>query len=189
MRAKAPGLQGPIDDAFTGPFLCVRGTGTPWNGPVHAWADARLEAFRALWRVWMRGDLPVKDDTAVNEEDVQTKHLILFGDPGSNAWIRRVVETGKLPLSWTKGEVKLAGTFPAADSAPVLIAPNPLAAGRYIVLNSGHTFGPKDFAGTNALLYPRLGDYAVFRPSAPDAAPIASGFFDEMWQLPAGAGR
>jgi hypothetical protein len=187
MHAKTPGLQGPIDDAFTGPFLCVRGTGTPWNPAVHAWADARLEAFRTLWRVWMRGELPVKDDTAVTEEDVQTKHLVLFGDPGSNAWIRRLTETNKLPLSWTRQEVKLAGTFPAADAAPVLIAPNPLAPGRYVVINSGHTFGPKDFAGTNALLYPRLGDYAVFRLGTPDAPPAASGFFDEMWRLPAGA--
>src|SRR5262245_36708038 len=27
---KRPGLQGPIDDAFAAPFLCVRGTGKPW---------------------------------------------------------------------------------------------------------------------------------------------------------------
>ena len=27
---KAPDLQGPIDDAFTGPFLCVRGSRPGW---------------------------------------------------------------------------------------------------------------------------------------------------------------
>jgi pimeloyl-ACP methyl ester carboxylesterase len=33
-RRKHRNLQGPIDDAFTGPFLCVRGTGTPWHPAV-----------------------------------------------------------------------------------------------------------------------------------------------------------
>ena len=31
-------LQGPIDDAFTAPFLCVRGAGKPWNAEFNAWA-------------------------------------------------------------------------------------------------------------------------------------------------------
>jgi hypothetical protein len=133
----------------------------------------------------MRGELPLKDDTAVTEEDVRTKHLILFGDPGSNTWMKRLLDSGKLPLLWTKQEVKLGGAFPASTSAPVLIAPNPMAPGRYVVFNSGYTFGPRDFAGSNALLYPRLGDFAVIPITAPDAAPLASGFFDEMWTLPA----
>ena len=30
----------------------------------------------------MRGDLPLKDDTAITDADVRTKNLILFGDPG-----------------------------------------------------------------------------------------------------------
>ena len=46
--------------------------------------------------------------------------------------------------------------------------------------NSGHTFGEKEFRGTNALLFPRLGDYAVV---APDGAVAVSGFFNENWQL------
>ena len=41
-----------------------------------------------------------------------------------------------------------------------MIYPNPLDPTRYVVVNSGHTFGEKEFKGTNALLYPRLGDYA-----------------------------
>ena len=44
-RRKHRNVQGPIDDAFTGPFLCVRGTGKPWHPAVQQWADARLEQF------------------------------------------------------------------------------------------------------------------------------------------------
>src|SRR5687767_15243023 len=36
------------------------------------------------------------------------------------------------------------------------------------VLNSGHTFHAKDFQGTNALLYPRLGDYALLKVTSPE---------------------
>jgi dienelactone hydrolase len=182
-REKRPGLQGPIDDAFTAPFLCVRGTDTPWNPKVQSWADARLNRFADLWAKSLRGDLPIKDDVAVTREDIESRHLILFGDPGSNRLIARVI--GDLPLTWTKSDLDLAGRYPSADHAPALIAPNPLNPYRYVVLNSGHTFDAKAFAGTNALLYPRLGDYAIFRLGDAEDDVRTTGFFGEDWRLPA----
>lgn len=179
-RAKRPGLQGPIDDAFTGPFLCVQGTGKPWNSTVHAWAAARLETFAALWDKSLRGTVHIKKDTEVTPEDVEKYHLILFGDPGSNALIERLLP--QLPLSWTRNEVKLGGTFGANNHIPVLIAPNPLNPLRYVVLNSGHTFGADAFAGTNALLYPRLGDFGVLGVGGSTPEVKVSGFFDEDWK-------
>lgn len=180
-REKHHNLQGPVDDAFTRSFLCVRGTGTPWNPRVQGWADARLQRFGEDWRRWMRGELPVKADTEVTDEDIETRSLILFGDPGSNSVLARVLKD--LPLSWTRSEVQLGGTFRAENHVPMLIAPNPLNVHHYVVLNTGHTFGAKEFTGTNALLYPRLGDYAVF-PASLNEKPLASGFFNERWQLP-----
>src|SRR5690606_22612444 len=70
----------------------------------------------------------------------------------------------------------------AEDHAPALIAPNPVNAGRYVVINSGHTFGADAFRGTNALLYPRLGDYAVFRLGEESGEVAESGYFDEAWK-------
>ncbi len=67
---KRPGVQGPIDDAFTTPFLCVRGTGQPWNSTVQAWSDASLDRFASEWDRYFRGRLPVKNDTDVTEDDV-----------------------------------------------------------------------------------------------------------------------
>ena len=162
LDGKRPGLQGPIDDAFTAPFLCVRGTGTAWNPAVQAWAEASLKRFAYEWSRYFRGELPVKDDTAVTPEDVRRCNLILFGDPGSNPWIRRVLP--QLPIRWTPRNARSVTTsVAAADHAPVLIQPNPLAAGRYVVLNSGHTFHEKELATLNYLLFPRLGDWAVVK--------------------------
>ncbi|MFA6543325.1 MAG: alpha/beta fold hydrolase [Limisphaerales bacterium] len=197
LAGKRPGLQGPIDDAFATPFLCVRGTGKPWNPAVGAWADANLRRFAYEWARYMRGDLPVKNDIDITEADVRTKHLILFGDPGSNPWIARALP--KLPVTWTRSEVKLgAESHAAKDHAPVFINPSPFAGAgdRYVVINSGHTFHEKEFAAFNYLLFPRLGDWAVMKVSPgaeawqPGAAgfpeeAVRAGYFDETWKKPA----
>jgi hypothetical protein len=178
---KQPGLQGPIDDAFTGSFLCVRGTGTPANPQVQAWAEARLKQFADNWARSLRGDLRIKNDVDVTDQEIEENHLILFGDPGSNRLIARVLPD--LPLKWSATEVELLGKFPAADHSPVMIAANPLNHLRYVVINSGHTFGAKEFAGTNALLYPHLGDFAVIKIGEADEVK-ADGYFDERWKKP-----
>jgi pimeloyl-ACP methyl ester carboxylesterase len=176
-EGKRPDLQGPIDDAFASPFLCVRGTGTPWHEGIQKFADASLKRFAEEWRVWFRGELPVKEDTQVTEEDVKSRHLILFGDPGSNSWIRSALP--KLPLTWTREEVRLRGkTYAAVDHLPVLIGTNALAPDRYVVLNSGHTFHPQELK-INYLFFPRLGDWAVMKT---DGAVVDAGLFDESWK-------
>jgi hypothetical protein len=192
LDGKRPGVQGPIDDAFTTPFLCVRGTGKAWNPAVHAWADANLKRFAYEWSRYFRGELPVKDDTAVTAEDVKKYNLILFGDPGSNALIARVLP--RLPVTWTEKELTFGkDRYAAKDHAPVLIQPSPLAPGRYVVLNSGHTFRETELASVNYLLFPRLGDWAVLKvgPKAPanpsdplEEEVIRAGYFDERWLLP-----
>lgn len=189
LDGKQPGQQGPIDDAFTAPFLCVRGTGVAWNRSVGAWSEATLNRFAAEWSHYFRGTLPVKDDTDVTSQDIERYNLILFGDPGSNPWIRRVLP--QLPIRWTPAECSIGKlTAPAGDHVPVLIQPSPFAPGRYVVLNSGHTFHEAELATLNYLLFPRLGDWALMKlgARAPETGSkpgtedvIGSGFFDERW--------
>jgi pimeloyl-ACP methyl ester carboxylesterase len=176
---KVHALQGPVDDAFMEAFLCVRPTGTPWNAQTQEYAKKTLDLFAWNFAKWLRGDIRVKDDRAVTSDDIANHNLILFGDPGSNSVIAKVI--GKLPMRWSKSEIAIGTqTFAAADHVPVLIYPNPLNPQRYVVLNSGHTFGEADFRGTNAWLYPRIGDYGVLKA---DGEIVTSGFFDESWRL------
>src|SRR5262249_6221319 len=183
---KINGLQGPIDDAFVAPFLCVRGTGKPWHEATQKYADGNLQRFRAEWDKFFRGELTVKDDLDVTAEDIATKNLVLFGDPSSNALIAQVLDG--LPLKWTKEQVTLAGaSTSAAEHVPVLIYPSPLTPDHYVVLNSGHTFHAAEFQGTNAQLYPRLGDYALLKLVGNNKDPLATevlmaGLFDDAWQ-------
>jgi predicted esterase len=185
---KVSGLQGPIDDAFMDSFLCVRGTGKPWHEETQKYADAALVRFAQEWDKFMRGKLPVKDDVDVTDEDIAGKHLILFGDPAANSLIAQALDG--LPLKWTDQTVTLADgqSFAAASHLPTLIYPSPFNAGRYLVLNSGHTFHAADLRGTNALLYPRLGDYAVLKLAPTANEPlrvnvVTAGLFDDDWQM------
>jgi pimeloyl-ACP methyl ester carboxylesterase len=174
---KRHGLQGPIDDAFLDSFLCVRPTGEPRDMSVHKLALSRLDTFRENWDKFMRGDLPVKDDREISDADIANNNLIVFGDATSNRLIAKLLP--KLPFRWDAGRIQISGrTFASENQLLVAIYPNPMNPARYIVLNSGHTFGAKEFRGTNALLYPRLGDWAVIRP---EGAPEV-GFFDEHWR-------
>lgn len=183
---KLPGVQGPIDDAFTSAFLCVKGTGTPWNEAMHKASEAQLDRFEKEWDKWMRGKLPVKADKDLTKEDLR-KNLILFGDPGSNKLIAEYLKD--LPLKWSKEQLIVGGQMYEADKyLPMLIHPQPGNHLRYIVLNSGHTFHDAEFKGTNAQLYPRLGDYAIVRPLPTQKDPTAfeimkAGIFDEQWKI------
>jgi hypothetical protein len=155
---------------------------------MHQAAEAQLHRFRREWDKYFRGELPVKKDTDVTEEDRQTCNLILFGDPGSNRLIAEAVS--KLPLKWTVDTLELGGrAYDPATHLPVLVQSSPFDPNRYVVFNSGHTFHDADFKGTNALLYPRLGDYAVVKPTPTAKDPAAfevvtAGLFDEDWQFP-----
>lgn len=191
-REKVEGLQGPIDDAFMGEYKVVGPTGEGWHTPVTKHAAASLGRFEAEWDKFFRGSLPIIVASKVNRTHISCENLVLFGDPGSNSLIAEVV--AKLPITWTKDKLIVNGVeYDPKTHVPVLIYPNPLIARpskrRYVVINSGHTFRAADLKGTNALLYPRLGDWAVLKvaPTAQDSAAaevIAAGLFDEFWQFP-----
>jgi pimeloyl-ACP methyl ester carboxylesterase len=175
---KRPGLQGPVDDAFTGSFLCVRPTGKPLHAGPAEMASEALERLAREFPKWLRGDARVKDDVDVTAADIAAHHLILFGDPRSNRLLGRMVK--RLPLRWTASSLRIGGRdFEASSNLPALIHPNPLNPAKYVVLNSGHTFGEAEFLGTNALLFPRLGDWGVVERGK---GIVASGYFDEGWR-------
>lgn len=178
-------LQGPIDDAFMDAFIFVRPTQTSSNEAVAKWVNSEFERAIVEWRRQFRGYPIVKDDNGVTEEDIATKHLVLWGDPASNTVIKKIAE--QLSLKWDAKTVT-AGTktYDAAYHAAILIQPNPLNPSRYVVLNSSFTY--REFAYlNNARQVPMLPDWAVIdvREPATTIRPgkIAdAGFFDERWK-------
>ncbi len=181
---KKPGLHGPIDDAFMDRFLMVLPTGEAWNAQPTEWAAAEAKRARFEWRRQFRGDAPVKKDSEVTEEDIASNHLVLWGDPGSNALLARLL--AQLPIQWTQEKLTANGAdYAAAGHMPVLIFPNPLNPARYVVLNSGFTYREYAYLN-NARQVPMLPDWAVIdlseAPNTVRPGRVAdAGFFDEHW--------
>jgi pimeloyl-ACP methyl ester carboxylesterase len=181
---KVHGLQGPIDDAFLDPFLLVRPTGAPWNEAANQHALRVLAHFDREWAMNYRAHPRIKDDKDVTAADFDKYNVVLFGDPGSNPWIAKMLP--KLPFKWTKEAIAVGGqSFPSAEDVPVLAYPSPLNPAHYVVLNTGLTISDQDYNGDYAM--PRFGDIAVLKVKDPSEPPeIAwAALFDEVWQLPA----
>lgn len=184
-RHKRHNLQGPIDDAFMEGFVCVRGTSQPWSKNLEDYAQWSLQRFSREYDKWMRATVPMINDVDLNEELIRSKNLILFGDPGSNSILNRIV--GDLPLRWDQNSITFAETsYSTKDHAVALIFPNPLNPQKYVVINSGMTMHEKDFKASNSWLFPKLGDHAVIQFAAEKEEEfsekvVKAGLFDAHW--------
>jgi dienelactone hydrolase len=184
---KRHGLQGPIDDAFMDSFVMVRPTGKPMNEKIGKWVEAERAHSTNQWRSMFRGDVRVKNDSDISEEDIASSNLILWGDPQSNQLLAKILS--KLPIHWDAQKIIVGKqTFDSEHHAPVYIFPNPLNPNRYVVLNSGFTFREFDHQ-SNARQVPKLPDYAIVDLNEPISlkAPgriVDAGFFNERWALP-----
>lgn len=189
---KRHGLQGPIDDAFTGSFLMVSPTGKPRYDLVGEWTHS--ERSRALdhWRLQFRGDARVKKDRDVGDEDIAAHHLVLWGDPSGNRLLDRVLSD--LPVDWTEEKITVGDrTFDSRHHVLAMVYPNPLNPDRYVVLNSGFTYREYDYLN-NARQTPKLPDWAVIDLREPPSTRypgkvVAAGFFDEAWQIQPDPGK
>jgi hypothetical protein len=171
---KQNNLQGPIDDAFMEPFLCVR----PPDG-INDYAATVFERFEREFAKWMRGQLVAA--SSLRPGDSRAYNIVLFGTPATNPMVARAVKA--TPLQWTLDQIVVGALrFDGNTHLLSFIYPNPDYPSRYVVVNSGHTFHEVDFKGTNALLYPRAGDWAV--TDVRTGAIVAEGIFDKNWQLP-----
>ena len=181
---KSPRTCGPIDHAFMSSFVFVRPTGKPLNDTVGAWTKAEFDHAVDAWRKVFRGDVRIVDDTKVTQADITSSNLILWGDPSSNAVLKRAMPA---TLKWTADSVELGGKkVEAASHAPIMIYPNPLNPAKYVVINSGFTF--REFAAlNNSDQTPKLPDWAIVDLRTPPGPKwpgkiVDAGFFDETWR-------
>lgn len=183
---KRPGLQGPIDDAFTAPFLYVLPDNACASPTVDAWVKWESSHQRDRWRWLMRGDVRQKKASEVTADDIANYNLILWGDAAANSLTAKVLP--QLPLTWSTGGVTIGnGKFPGQNVVPVCVYPNPLNGARYVVLNSGLTFR-EAHSSTNSLQNPHLPDWAVIDITTPPDAKqpgkvLSAGFFGERWEV------
>jgi hypothetical protein len=168
------------------PFVFVGPEATPEGASaVEAWAKEEYARATREWRRHFRGDLIERRAADITPQDIAERNLILFGTVDSNPLIARVMPG--LPLrrdgdAWSIGPHRVD----AAAAVPILVHPNPLNPGRYVVLNSGFTFREYAYLN-NARQIPALPDWAIVRATEGRGTQLpglilASGFFDERWQ-------
>ncbi len=183
---KHHGLQGPIDDAFWDSFVFVTPSGPALNPAVEKWVGSELPRAVREWQKQFRGVAPQKKDTEIQDDDIAKNNLVLWGDPSSNAILKKIAD--KLPIKWTADGIEAGGKkYSATEHMPVLIYPNPLNPTKYVVLNSGFTYREYDYLN-NARQVPKLPDWAIVNLSeAPNAITpgkiVDAGFFDEAWKV------
>ncbi len=186
---KRHGLQGPIDDALMDSFVFVRPTAKSAHEAVEKWVQAEMSHAIVHWRQQFRGHARVVDDSAVTDEHIANSNLILWGDPTSNAVLKKIAD--KLPIHWGDSEITVGDDkFPSDRHAAIAIYPNPLNANRYVVLNSSFTFREYDYLN-NARQVPKLPDWAIIDLRTPPGSRFPgkiaeAGFFNEQWQLKPG---
>lgn len=184
--AKRPGLQGPIDDAFMDSFIFVKPTGKALNTEVDKWSQSEMTRAIEHWRRHFRGQARVMEDGLITEKEIAASNLVLWGDPGSNAVLKKIID--QLPIHWDADNVLMGGRkFSAADHAVAMIYPNPLNPSKYIVINSSFTFREYAYLN-NARQVPMLPDWAVVDIRTPAGAVwpgkiVAADFFDERWDF------
>jgi hypothetical protein len=167
--------------------MVVGPTQPGWSPLTDDWTRATLRQFEQVWERYFRGVLPRRDPEQIDLSRPLGKHLVLFGDPQSNPLLAQLLP--RLPVQWTPERLVVGGTtYDPRQHLPALIFPNPADPEHYVVLNAGHTFAEDDLRGTNALLYPRWGDWAVIHPTPTPAHPTAhelsaSGLFTEFWEF------
>ncbi|MAS96557.1 MAG: hypothetical protein CMO55_25490 [Verrucomicrobiales bacterium] len=183
---KQHNLQGPIDDAFTDSFMFVSPSGKPQVDLIGEWTNAERNRAIDHWRKQFRGDARVKKDSDVNDADIASNNLVLWGDPASNNLIAKVIKD--LPIDWKPDGLTVAGKkYDPKFHTVALIYPNPLNPERYVVLNSGFTYREYDYLN-NARQTSKLPDWAVIdlRKKPDTRYPgkvVAAGFFDENWKF------
>jgi hypothetical protein len=183
---KRPGLQGPIDDAFMDSFVFVEPTSKAANKKMGQWGDSELDRAIEHWRRHFRGQARRVKDVEVEDSHIASSNLVLWGDPSSNAVLKKIAS--RLPIKWDQKSITVgAKTYDAANHALVMIYPNPLNPERYVVINSSFTYREYAYLN-NARQVPMLPDWAVIDLHTPPGTVwpgkvVNARFFDERWRL------
>jgi hypothetical protein len=162
--SKHHGMQGPIGDALTSPFLAVYGD-APGD---RALAIAELDAIRnPATRLVIHGEFPMKPASAVTADDIATKNLLLFGSVATHPLLRRY-----------------APQLPAAlmdDPGVIFIHPNPENPARYVVVWTAPVLSIADNMLRAGYIQPinLLPDYVRVH----DGAITDAGHFSNNWSL------
>lgn len=129
---------GPLAAYADGPFTVVVGGA---ENEAAAVANRELaQAFAAAWIAHAQGAPRVVADRDFRAAEHDGRHLVLIGNPRSNAVLRALVADGlRLPVTWDERSVRIGAlTWPRAERRSIALAwPHPARDGRLLVVLDG----------------------------------------------------
>ncbi len=180
-RRKTPLLCGPVKEAYNRRFTMVFGLGA--GKPEDAERFERdIQQAATEWYAFTKSTPLVRRDTDIDDTDIKTSNLILYGTPSNNTVLAKIAD--KLPIRITDAGFEFQGkAYDAARHGLVMIYPNPLNPERYVVVRSGRPYGRRLPPNHKLDLLP---DFVIFAEGSDyddtDKAVVA-GFFDENWEV------
>jgi hypothetical protein len=186
---KKPWLEGPVQDAFTTPFILVYGT--PEDEISRYIIEAEARRFTEDWELLYNAPCRIKSDRDVTEQELADYSLVLYGNKDQNLVYRRMAD--QLPLQVDSQGVQIGSErWDGADVGAKFCFPSPLNPDRYVCIFAGATW--RGTYGINN----RFGnwfhwgpfdnynwfDFVVFdeRTVSPPTV-LCTGFFDSQWRM------
>lgn len=164
--------------------------------PQH-WADAQIFLKGVVWALDFGPVTDAKSREWVAKGILRARQRSDALAAGQHPWADKRGRTVRGFISAIDDSVQPYGLVVPAGHDPaqptrldVVLHNSRGATGRYVVLNSGHTYHDAELR-FSYMVFPRLGDWAIFKvgdnPATAPAPLVAetvlhSGFFDEAWQ-------
>jgi len=124
--------EGPINDFFASPFLVVKGSRGTASEQIK-WQNA-IDTLRKSWRIdFLRDSVLCKTDREISQSDAENYNMILIGADSANPILHRIRQ--QIPLRVYGDSVQIGTkTYEGNDLSYILIYPNPLSAGKYVLV-------------------------------------------------------
>ncbi|MGH2350804.1 MAG: hypothetical protein ACRDJN_04235, partial [Chloroflexota bacterium] len=184
---KRPGVSGPFGDLFRRGVILV--TGTTGSAEERFFLDWCARDAASFFRTWNGGvhrggiageswfDFPIMTDAEYLASGDQTRNLVAFGTPRTNALLATLA--GGIGLEVGPRTIRLGGReWGGRDVAIIAVLPHPDGSDRYVAVHGGVT--PDAITHGAHLGWQLLPDYLVY-----DGDLVVDwGHFDNRWRLP-----
>jgi len=184
LRKKAD-FYGPIKQVYFSPFTLVYGTKGDSTVTELLHQQARDEAFR--WWHRANGYVDVLADTAVDDELVRRRNLVVFGGPRENYLTQEIAD--RLPIRVGDDHILVGDRrIDGRGLATEFIYPNPMNQERFVFVHAGSDSAGISISTAFSTVYSGAGlpDFLVFDESVKNlgwGGVLCAGFFDADWKL------